>query len=221
MQTKGGRSPMRCFRPRISGFSADALNSSRYGSLHPRPEPPSLPRPCWPAKFCLGFPKLPVLCSSLTSAGSSIFVSPTIYRFRGTQQISLGNAKRLCSHPVAITPTAPTNIGSLSLPADSPSMDALRHFAFARYGCSPTASSGLPLTGIRFPFGPRIGLVLQVGALASSVSDSLRQGSGLGLAPFGAHLQSSGHASHTGFGRFASSTLGFTASRFQRWFPLT
>ena len=47
------------------------------------------------------------------------------------------------------------------------------------------------------PFRTRLALVLQVSALASSMSDSLRQGSGTGLAPISAHLRSPGHASHT------------------------
>jgi len=45
---------------------------------------------------------------------------PTIYRFRGTQQISLGNTKRLCHHPAATTPTAPTNIGLRRCPPTCP-----------------------------------------------------------------------------------------------------
>ena len=88
---------------------------------------------------------------------------------------------------------------ALSLPADLPAAYASRRFAFARNSRSPTASSKHPLAGPRPPFRFRFLLVLQVGALATSVSDSLRQGSGSGLAPLGAHLRSPGHASHTRF----------------------
>jgi hypothetical protein len=88
-----------------------------------------------------------------------------------------------------------------SLPADLPAAYASRRFAFARNSRSPTASSKHPLAGPRSPFRFRFLLVLQVGALATSVSDSLRQGSGSGLAPLGAHLRSPGHAGHTGTGR--------------------
>jgi hypothetical protein len=93
----------------------------------------------------------------------------------------------------------PTNIGSSSLLADLPTTYASRRFAFARNDYAPTASSGHPLTGSRNPCGFRFALVLQVGALATSVSGSLRQGPGIGLAPAGAHLQSPGHCqSHEG-----------------------
>jgi hypothetical protein len=55
-------------------------------------------------------------------------------------------------------------------------------------------------TPSRVPGNPcrsQLALVLQVGALAPSVSGSLRRGPGTGLAPAGAHLRSPGHASHT------------------------
>jgi hypothetical protein len=100
---------------------------------------------------------------------------------------------RFRNHPVAHTPVEPTNIGSSSLLADLPTTYASRHFAFARNDYAPTASSGHPLTGPRNPRGSRFALVLQVGALATSVSGSLRQGPGIGLAPASAHLQSPGH----------------------------
>jgi len=144
---KKERSLIRGFRPHMHGFFFGRCIEQPTILIHLSSTGTAFPPSICMIKVGFGFPKLPVLCSSLTSAGPSIFVLPTIYRFRGAQQISLGNAKRLCNHPVAITPIAPTNTGSSSLPADSPSMDALRQFAFARYGCSPTASSGLPLTG--------------------------------------------------------------------------
>ena len=100
---------------------------------------------------------------------------------------------RFRNHPVAHTPVEPTNIGSSSLLADLPTTYASRHFAFARNDYAPTASSGHPLTGPRNPRGFWFALVLQIGALATSVSGSLRQGPGIGLAPTDAHLQSPGH----------------------------
>lgn len=60
------------------------------------------------------------------------------------------------------------------------------------YGFFQTPPRGSPL-----PFESRFALVLQAGALASSVSGSLRQGPGSGLALTCAHLRSPGHASHT------------------------
>jgi hypothetical protein len=154
----------------LSAFTKCNL-SSRSCSLTGTAFPPSGLRI---PKFGCGFPQLSVLCSSLTSAGPSVFVSPTTYRFRGPQQISLGNAKRLRLPSRRQYAHSSNEYRASSLPADSPTMDALRRFTFVRYSCSPTASSRLPLAGPQSPFGSRFGLVLQAGALAPSVSDSLR-----------------------------------------------
>jgi hypothetical protein len=68
-----------------------------------------------------------------------------------------------------------------------------RRFWFARDGYPATASSGHPHAGHRNPRGFRFALVLQVGAVVPSVSGSLRQDPGIGLAPADAPLQSHGH----------------------------
>ena len=84
---------------------------------------------------------------------------------------------------------------ALALDAALPAMDALRRFAFARNGHSPTASFRPPLAGERrFPDAPT---GAPVNALAFLVSGSLRQGPGIGLVYFMTHLQNPGHASHT------------------------
>jgi hypothetical protein len=95
---------MRIFSLRIDHLLIPIL-SSTTGTAFP-------PLGSQTPKFCYGFPQLPVLCDPLISAGSLVFVfRPTTYRFRGAQQISLGNARRFCNYLVASTRVAPTNIG--------------------------------------------------------------------------------------------------------------
>ena len=59
---------------------------------------------------------------------------------------------------------------------------ALRRFTFVRNGHTPTASTGRPFTGPMPISRATGGPVFRTNALASSVSGSLCQGPGLGLA---------------------------------------